>query len=422
MISLAAAGALRRRTDREVNALAASHSYASEALNAITSVKASGVEDRLITAWSGLFHRYRNAALERSEFSAAVDSMIAGLRLLAPVPLLWFGLHRVLESTMSAGTLVSMNMFAAALLVPLTSLLSAAQRIRLAKVHLDRVIEINSSEPEQQPGAGVPAPKLSGRIELRDVAYGYDLRSASVVRKINLAIEPGQKVALVGRTGCGKTTLAQLMLGLVNPTHGDIYFDGVNLRDLDRRSLRQQFGVVLQDAGLFSGSVRQNIAFFDPAVSFPDVLRAAQLAQIHDDIIAMPMAYETRLADGGAGLSGGQRQRLCVARALARRPAILLLDEATSHLDVATEKLLDEALDSLDCTRIVIAHRMSTIRNADQIVVLDDGRIVDCGTHDELVARCSQYAALVQSQVEPYAQNVTVVANALTFRSASMTR
>jgi ATP-binding cassette subfamily B protein len=398
IVSLATSAALRRLTDREVTALAESQSYATEALSAITSVKASGAEERLIDAWTTLFHRYRGAALERSELAARVESAISSLRLLAPVPLLWIGLHRVLESQLSVGTLVSISMFAAALLVPLGSLLSAGQRLRLAKIHLDRVLDVRQAEPEQRAGVGQRVTRLSGAIELRKVSFAYDGTSPPVLKNISLTVRPGEKIALVGRTGCGKTTLANLMLGLAAPKSGEILFDGADLRSLDLRSLRQQFGVVLQDSSLFSGSARQNIAFFDPSVSFGEVMRAAQLAHIHDDILAMPMAYETRLADGGTGLSGGQRQRLCVARALCRRPAVLLLDEATSHLDVTTERLLDSSLDTLHCTRIVIAHRMSTIRNSDKIVVLDRGEIIDTGTHDELRQRCAHYAALVSTQ------------------------
>jgi len=164
------------------------------------------------------------------------------------------------------------------------------------------------------------------------------------------------------------------------------------------RAMRSHLGVVMQESGLFSGSIRQNLAFFDASISLTAIIEAARLAEIHDVIMRMPMGYETRVADGGAGLSGGQRQRLCLARALIHKPSILLLDEATSHLDVATEALVDSNLDTLACTRVVIAHRLSTIRTADVIVVLDQGRILDTGSHRELLHRCSAYASLVRTQ------------------------
>jgi ABC-type bacteriocin/lantibiotic exporter with double-glycine peptidase domain len=221
-----------------------------------------------------------------------------------------------------------------------------------------------------------------------------------VLRDISVTIEPGQKIALVGRTGSGKSTLAMLLLGLYQPTNGDILYDGQPFRHLNYRSLRSQFGVVLQEAFVFSGSIRENIAFNTPGLALDRVKDAARLAAIHDEIMQMPMGYETWVAEGGSGLSGGQRQRLAIARALARTPAILMLDEATSHLDVVTEGWVDQHLSRLACTRIVIAHRLSTIRNADQILVLDAGTIVERGSHAELLAREGYYAALVHSQLE----------------------
>jgi ABC-type bacteriocin/lantibiotic exporter with double-glycine peptidase domain len=221
-----------------------------------------------------------------------------------------------------------------------------------------------------------------------------------VLRNVSLTIEPGQKVALVGRTGSGKSTLAMLLLGLYAPTEGEILYDGVPLQRLNYRAVRSQFGVVLQEPFLFSGSIRQNIAFSNPDLALEQVIEAARLAAIHEDIIRMPMGYETRLAERGSGLSGGQRQRLSLARALAHRPPIILLDEATSHLDVVTEDRVERNLSRLASTRIVIAHRFSTIRNADQILVLDDGVIAELGSPEELVLQQGRYASLISCQMD----------------------
>jgi ABC-type bacteriocin/lantibiotic exporter with double-glycine peptidase domain len=205
-------------------------------------------------------------------------------------------------------------------------------------------------------------------------------------------------VALVGRTGSGKSTLARLMVGLYEPYSGRILFDGQDFRNLDRNAARSQIGVVAQDIQLFGGSIRQNIALADPKMELDRVMQAAKLACIHDDIMAMPMGYETHLADRGLSLSGGQRQRLAIARALARGPSILVLDEATSHLDAITEKQVNQNIAALACTRVVIAQRLETVRDADVIVVLDSGRIVESGRHEELLEAGGKYAELNRIQ------------------------
>jgi ABC-type bacteriocin/lantibiotic exporter with double-glycine peptidase domain len=205
-------------------------------------------------------------------------------------------------------------------------------------------------------------------------------------------------VAIVGRSGSGKSTLARLLLGLHEPTAGAIRFDGVALADLDRQALRRQMGVVLQEVFLFSGSIRQNLTFGRNDLSLEQMLTATRLACIDRDIAHMPMDFETMVAEGGAGLSGGQRQRLALARALTHQPAILLLDEATSHLDTATEQQIEQNLRNLGCTQVVIAHRLSTVRNADLILVMEQGRIVERGNHDALLAQGGLYAELVLTQ------------------------
>jgi ABC-type bacteriocin/lantibiotic exporter with double-glycine peptidase domain len=307
------------------------------------------------------------------------------------------GASQVLAGQMSLGDMLAFNTLALAFLTPLASLVTNGRQWQLVSAHLDRIADVIEAEPEQSIRLEGEEP-LSGCIRLRDVSFRYDDHAPWVLRNVSLVIEPGQKVALVGRTGSGKSTLGMLLLGLYPPTEGEILYDGRFLNQIHHRWLRQQFGVVLQDPFLFSGSIRQNLAFHNPDMPLEKVMAAAKLAAIHEDIEQMPMGYETLLSEGGGGLSGGQRQRLALARALVNEPGILLLDEATSQLDIVTEALVDDNLNQLTSTRIIIAHRLSTIRNADLIFVLDKGSIVESGTHTSLLMQDGPYATLIKSQ------------------------
>ncbi|GAB3158675.1 NHLP family bacteriocin export ABC transporter peptidase/permease/ATPase subunit [Amycolatopsis stemonae] len=398
VVLLVTARPLRDLTQRYLVAQAESQSFGVQLLKGIGTLKASGVEDRVLDFWSNLFHRELGFSLRRNQYAAVVDTILTALRTLAPLLLLTVGMVSVVDGTMPLGTMLALIAIATAFLTPLASLVTTGQQLQLAGAHLRRIVDVIEAEPE--PVAPVPDVRLSGRLELSGVTFSYDPHGPRVLHDVSFTAEPGEKIALVGRTGASKSTLALLLLGLYHPTGGTIRYDGKPLAELGIDGVRRQFGVVLQEPFLFNGSIRANISIGDPAMPLEKVVEAATLAGIHDEIERMPMRYETLLGEGGSGLSGGQRQRLALARALATTPTFLLLDEATSHLDLATEALVDHNLSALACTRIVIAHRLSTVQNADRILVLDQGRVVEAGRHEELLELGGHYAGLVRTQLE----------------------
>jgi ATP-binding cassette, subfamily B, bacterial CvaB/MchF/RaxB len=247
---------------------------------------------------------------------------------------------------------------------------------RMLRLHGERLADIVLSEPEEaEPRPEAPAP-ASPRIEVENLSFRYADGEPWVIRDCSFGVEPGEAVAIIGASGCGKTTLVKLMLGLLKPTQGSIRIGGLDLHKVGPRNIRAIVGAVMQDDQLFAGSIADNIGFFDTAHDQERIEAAARLAAIHDEIAAMPMGYHSLIGDMGSSLSGGQKQRVILARALYRDPKLLFLDEATSHLDVMKERLVNEAVRRLELTKVIVAHRPETIRSADRVLVLDQGRIV----------------------------------------------
>jgi ABC-type bacteriocin/lantibiotic exporter with double-glycine peptidase domain len=283
-------------------------------------------------------------------------------------------------------------------LEPLAALVEGALPMAVTRSYMDRLNDVLDSPPEQTDEAVMPAPRLAGHLVAENVSFRYSPRMPAVVVDVSLEVRHGEHLGIAGRSGAGKSTLAHLLLGLYTPTSGRILFDGLDLTTLDARSVRRQLGIVTQRPYLFAATIADNIAFNATGAGLDEVMEAARLACVHDEIMALPMGYDTVLGDGGSSLSGGQQQRIALARALVHRPAILLLDEATSDLDGLTERRIFEQLAGLQCTTIVIAHRLSTIRHADTILVMDAGRIAERGTHADLVALGGTYSDLVAAQ------------------------
>lgn len=398
-VLVATAPAMHRFMRRDLRAQSDAQSYMVEALSGIATLKSSGAEERALERWTDLYFKQLSVSMQRGHLSALTDSVMSALRMSSPLILLWMGTRYVMSGQLSVGSMLAFTALAASFLAPLASLVANSQRLQLAGAHLERIADVLGAEREQVLEGRHPGFEGPPGVQLKNVSFKYDPAAAYVLRNISLEIAPGQKVAIAGRTGSGKSTLAKLIVGLYMPTEGDISINGISLADLNLRHLRKDVGIVLQEPFLFSGSIRENLSFNDPSLPLERIVEAARLAGIHDEIASMPMAYETIIAEGGSVLSGGQRQRLALARALTRHPPLLLLDEATSHLDTVTETLINRNLDQLSCTRVIIAHRLSTVRHADLIVVMDDGRVVEQGTHQELIARRGRYADLAQSQM-----------------------
>jgi ABC-type bacteriocin/lantibiotic exporter with double-glycine peptidase domain len=381
-----------------LHAQARSQSYLYQVLGGIEDLKAAGAERRATDHWSNLFVDEINVSLARGRLDALTESAVAGLRVASPLAVLAVGGAQVISGDLSIGGMLALAALSAGFLEPLSTLVTTGLQLQLLGSYMQRIDDVLDAPKEQQDQHVRRAPTLSGRIAAEGVSFRFSRFSPLVVEDVSLEVEPGQTVAIVGRSGSGKTTLGRLLLGLYRPESGRILYEGIDLAELEARSVRSQLGIVTQRPYLFGTSIRENIALSDPSLDLDAVVRAAKLACIDDDIAAMGMAYETIMVDGGASLSGGQRQRVALARALVHAPSILLLDEATSELDALTERAVYKNITGLGCTAIVIAHRLSTIAGADLIVVMDEGRIVERGTHDELLELRGRYHELIASQ------------------------
>jgi ABC-type bacteriocin/lantibiotic exporter with double-glycine peptidase domain len=302
---------------------------------------------------------------------------------------------------MTLGMMLAMNSLATSLFGPLSQLVSSALELQLVRGHMDRIDDVLQTPLEQDRDAAQQPPRLRGHVAVRNLSFKYGEQAPLVVQDVSLEITPGMSVALVGPSGSGKSTLLNILAGLYKPVTGEVAYDGKALHDMDVRSVRQQIGIVPQHPFIFGGTLRENVALTAPGAQLDRITAACKVSCLHDDIIVMPMGYDTVISDGGGSLSGGQRQRVAIARAVIRNPSLMLLDEATSALDNSTEKRVIENLERQRCTRITVAHRLSTVRNADLIVVMDKGRIVEQGNHNQLSATGGLYSQLLQASQNP---------------------
>lgn len=361
--------------------------------SAVQKIKLAGAERRTFAQWA---NAYKTVAelYYNPPFYMKVSSVIGvGVSLVGTIVLYFSAVSSGVHVAEYMAFIAAYGMVSGAF----TSLADAASTVARIKPTLEMVEPILEEIPEVQRGKKI-VQHVSGSIEINNVSFRYSPEMPYVLDNLSLKIRSGQYVAVVGSTSCGKSTLLRLLLGFEQPEKGAIYYDRNDISTVDLISLRKNIGCVIQNGKLFAGSIFSNIVVSAPWLTVDDAWRAAELADIADDIREMPMGMHTIISEGGGGISGGQKQRLLIARAVVNNPRILMLDEATSALDNITQKNVSEALDSLKCTRIVIAHRLSTIRHCDRIIVLDKGKIVEDGTYEELIAQNGFFAGLVAGQ------------------------
>ena len=380
------------------------HSYQIDAIKGVEAVKAMGAEHAFREMMLGEFHAIAGRQFHADFAIMGYEGAVQGVAFLSLVLFLWVGALQVLNGSLTIGGFVAFNSLVALANQPILALLSLWDGLQSSSVLINRLNDVFEQEPEQGTDRSrlLPVRTLEGRLRFQNLGFQYGgPESPKILEGISFEVPAGKTVAIVGRSGSGKTTLAKCLSGLIEPTEGAIFFDGVDLKTLNYRDLRRQIGFVLQENHLFADTIAGNIAFGEDNPDMDRVLWAARIANAHEFIERFPLGYETRIGETGIAISGGQRQRIAIARALYHRPPVLIFDEATSSLDTESERAIQGNLDELlhGRTAFVIAHRLSTIRNADMVIVLEKGRLVEQGTHDELMQRQGLYYYLCSQQL-----------------------
>ena len=362
-------------------------------ISGIQKIRLSGAEKRAFGKWGTSYAAQAKLAYNPPVFLKVSQVIVTAISLVGTMAVYFYAV----ETNVSVPDYFAFNSAYGMVNAAFTALAQIVTTLAQIKPTIEMIKPFLDTEPEVAADKQVIT-KLNGGVELSNVTFRYNDDMPPVLDNLSLKINPGQYVAIVGKTGCGKSTLMRILLGFETPQKGAVYYDGTDLKRIDLKSLRQKIGAVMQNGKLVTGDIHSNIVISAPWLTLDDAWEAARIAGIDDDINSMPMGMHTLISEGQGGISGGQRQRLLIARAVVQKPKILIFDEATSALDNLTQKHVSDALDRMNCTRIVIAHRLSTIRQCDRIIVLEGGKIIEDGTYEQLIAQKGFFASLVERQ------------------------
>ena len=391
---------LRARLEEKFQMGAHSNSYLVESVTGVQTVKSLAIEGSMFRKWEDKLGKYLKSSFNLAIIGNFTGSICGFLQKGMTISILYLGVMLVIENKLTIGQLIAFQMFSGQFAAPMLRLVGLWNDFQQALLAVDRIGDILNSPLEMQSGNAITLNHVDGNIKIDNLSFRYNVDAPMVLNNINLEIKAGEKIGFVGRSGSGKSTIAKLIQRLYYPTEGTIYIDGIDIRNINPVWLRTNIGIVLQENYLFSGTIRDNIALPRPNMPMEGIVQVSQISGAHEFVSKMPRGYDTEVGERGSSLSGGQKQRVAIARALISNPKILIFDEATSALDYESERIIRDNMDMISKgrTTIIIAHRLSTIRGCDKIVCFDNGRIVEVGTHDELLSHEGYYKKLYEAQ------------------------